>query len=102
MVGLVFADRLEGRKMFGLLSDGRLVSIRVKDAQPDIDEELGFLPELGKSVVLGLRSRAGKLESLADGEVIAEREQAPVELEGRIGLFAQNIQARFGELRARY
>lgn len=102
VVGLVFADRLEGRKMFGLLSDGRLVSIRVKDAQPDIDEELGFLPELGKSVVLGLRSRAGKLEFLADGEVIAEREQAPVELEGRIGLFAQNIQARFGELRARY
>jgi tetratricopeptide (TPR) repeat protein len=100
--GLVYADRLEGRKMYGLLPGGRLVSVRIKDAQPEIDEELGMVEELGKSVLLGLRSRAGKLEFLADGEVIAERERAPVELEGRVGLFCQSLQARFSELRARF
>jgi hypothetical protein len=101
--GLVFADNLAGRKMFGVLPGGRLVSIKVKDGDNEIDEELGLVDfTAGEPFELGVRSRGGKLYYLAGGEVIAEAAVPEGALIGRVGVFNQRLAATYSNLRLRY
>lgn len=102
--GLVFGANLQtGMRMFAALPKAGLVGVVALEEGPEITDRLCPMPEVGaEGLLFALEVARDSVRFFLGDKQVGEVAFQPRELRGRVGVFGQQTQAAFRELRLRY
>ncbi|MFT7668555.1 MAG: hypothetical protein ACI8X5_001249 [Planctomycetota bacterium] len=104
LYGMIFGiNQASGEKLFAIMPSTRKIGVVefVKGVPDFVEEFESNVDWSADSVTIAIEVSSGKVEFFYDGELVGSMDGGE-ELQGRVGLFVQDAQVQFSDLRLKY